>query len=800
MKKRIGIISGILAVVLALCCMGGCGRAAQEDDGDLHDEREDRQDSVDFTTEKWKLSGELEESDEKWAMTAYLSEFGEDSQEDGMIKTIDRHAVDGLDYYELEYCVRWGDMGEGYQKYYLAHIDMETMAYEKREILLSEAAGEQEGLSELLKELSADLNEGWAMIKGMDVQDGKTCLLVTQMDRESRTPSRCSAVLLDGDLKVESVVDLLPEMQKAGMCREDMVPEGILCGPEGYLYVGTLELGIFDRDGVFLKMVEAPGSPGGMILNTCRLPDGRPVFEYAGNGAEHPVLFYLEGLEEKILSEGKSSFAQTRFLNHRGEILYVGQGGLVRWNTATGKCERIFRDSSLNPMSCVSVAQISDSEVVMVFYEDEEPVLLKLEQNAEVEETLLTVWQLFDQKDLSEYVDEYSRKNLDVKIELVTVSEPGDDMNMAINRFMTKIVSEELPDLFWMPQEQLKILQDKGVLADLRELLPKELQDQIFPGVLQYCSEGDNLYGICITVGANTVLVAEDVWTEETWSFRDVMELAENREKEGGFDTIFNTQTYDKLLYDLVLRDIVCGSSSLVDEAGRDCSFDTEEFVKILEFCKKYGCSYDEIRNVSTSIEEQFEEEMEKMKNGKQLAVRVDGGLKNFSRVLAALGDGYRCIGFPTEGSSGNYLSCYRCIAVSEDSDNREAAEGFLEYLLGSRVQRKIGYDTVRKDVLINNVRDGSDNKQQDGPWRPEGPYFSLAGGATVSLEGRPDGRSFLPEYLEILEQAQPLSSNIDQLSMMIVQEAEAYFSGDKSAKDTADVIQNKVWLYLNEK
>lgn len=394
----------------------------------------------------------------------------------------------------------------------------------------------------------------------MDAQAGKVCLLVRQTDRESGVPSHCYAVRLDEQWKVESAVDLLPGLEKAGMCRDDRLPEGILCDGEGCFYVGTEEYGIFDSTGEFLKMMEVPGGNGSQVRHTCRLPDGR----------------------------------------------------------------------------------------------------------------------------------------------------------------------------------------------------------------------------------------SKDIWPEETWSFRDVMMLVEGEGAAGDFTGVFGGETQELLLIDLVLRDIMAGRSSLVDWEGKECHFDSEEFIRVLEFCKKYGLPSEDRGKMS------FAEIMEGIHNGNILAYRVGGDLKGFSREMAELGEDFHCVGFPTESSYGGIVCSYDgYIAMNADGENQKAAIDFIQYLLSERVQRSMGIRTVRRDVLTDNVKDG--NMESEGFGTYQYPVFQNKGGEVIPLDGKPDGSSFLPEHLEILEKADYMSQQVDDLGMMVIEEAGAFFSGDMSAQEVAGTIQSRVWVYLNE-
>lgn len=269
------------------------------------------------------------------------------------------------------------------------------------------------------------------------------------------------------------------------------------------------------------------------------------------------------------------------------------------------------------------------------------------------------------------------------------------------------------------------------------------------------------------------------------------MMLAEGENAAGDFTGVLGGETQELLLIDLVLRDIMAGRSSLVDWEGKECRFDSEEFIKALEFCKKYGLASED-RDKMT-----FEEIMEGLHNGNILAYRVAGDLKGFSRAMAELGDDFHCVGFPTEGSYGGGVSCYSFIAMNAAGENQETAIDFVQYLLSGRVQRSMGIRTVRRDILTGSVIDR--NGEAEGYGMYPYPVFKSKDREVVPLDGKPDGSSFLPEYVEILERAEYMSNTVDELGMMIIEEAGGFFSGDMTAEEVARVIQSRAWVYLNE-
>ena len=185
-------------------------------------------------------------------------------------------------------------------------------------------------------------------------------------------------------------------------------------------------------------------------------------------------------------------------------------------------------------------------------------------------------------------------------------------------------------------------------------------------------------------------------------------------------------------------------------------------------------------------------EHADQIHNGGALAYSVSGNLADFSEAMTALGDGYKCIGYPTDSGFGNYVYCSECLAVTAATEKYEIACDFLEYLMSERVQRTtMSVSSVRRDIFMTYV--------VEEPGSSREPRFIIKKRHYFPLTGRPDGRSFLPEYMQIMEKGTSGEEASGQIRRIISEEAGAYFAGDKSAEEAAEIIQRRVWLYLNE-
>lgn len=71
--------------------------------------------------------------------------------------------------------------------------------------------------------------------------------------------------------------------------------------------------------------------------------------------------------------------------------------------------------------------------------------------------------------------------------------------------------------------------------------------------------------------------------------------------------------------------------------------------------------------------------------------------------------------------------------------------------------------------------------------------------GSDSVLSGVPfPGRLWCAEgYLELMEQCIPRKTEWNTISSIVMEEAGAFFAGDKSAHEVAAIIQSRVQLYL---
>ena len=361
-------------------------------------------------------------------------------------------------------------------------------------------------------------------------------------------------------------------------------------------------------------------------------------------------------------------------------------------------------------------------------------------------------------------------------------------------RIMAEMVSGEGPDILYVSQEDMILMQEKGMLCDLTDMIAQETKAVMIPGVLELGTVNGELVGLVPEVSFMTLGTSDKLWTENGWNAEElagVLKAAGSLEcpvaqmgiKQSGATILF-----------VFLQDM--GRSGFLDFEQGTARFDCEEFIEILELCKKYG---DE-RSHEEKMKEQLsvDERIQLLREGEMAAeiLYLYGGLDAFSLQAARYGDEGHIVGFPVESGSGSYVDSYSYgyLVVNAKTKYKEEISKFFALLLDYDNQFKTNGGCVRMDVIRDSVYH-IEWEDCDFMLRSS----DLANLSLQEIELKPDGTSYLEEYLAFVEGCEPRPYWPQQIRTIIVEEVAPFFEGKKSAAEVADTIQRRVQLYLDE-
>lgn len=706
-------------------------------------------------------------------------------------------AVEGSFYYVLEDLVTEQEGQLEHTLYWTATDASGGESVMKQWML--QAAPEAESGAEIESLLEAyGENQAWLM--GMDVSLGRVFLFFQQRAGDQETVHYFKAQT-DQEGHIEEVLDLLPALQESGAIspQDNIQLPGGRCDGTGRCYIGDSAMecvSVIDRDGRLLTILEESGNTGESkpLTYMGKMEDGRPLYACGDFQGQRLIILGYDGQKKKELYRGEYELLRNCLVSSDGSLLYGRNGKLLRWNVLNGTCEKLYDGKNLNFLYCDGMLEGADGEVYAALRQEDGTFLYGFTDRA-VETVVIRLELLTWGNDYIETcASEYSRRHPGVVIEITQQGGAAlEDIDLLQSRVLAQISQGEGPELVLVRRPQLLALQKEGALAELSDVLPVSDREQIFPSVLANGKVGDKLYGITYGATFSTLLVSDQVWQGETWTLRDVMGILEEREKEGKPVEQFSGVPYSDgqashTLYDLVLANI--GQCSLVDLQAGKCYFDTEEFCKILEFCKK---SQETVQGSAGLTEDEL---ARRIREGKVLAYKVEGNLMSLSRAFALLGEGFHEAGYPTDGEAGSLLMFYEgCVAVNIHAGHREIVDDFLRYLTDYNSQRQYSTSWMRRDVLRDCVKEQVELYDRPAP----APVFRMGDQSVVVLEGKADGTSYLDEFMEMAGDSIPYRTELDIIRNIVQEEADACFAGDRNPEETAQIIQSRVQLYLDE-
>lgn len=155
--------------------------------------------------------------------------------------------------------------------------------------------------------------------------------------------------------------------------------------------------------------------------------------------------------------------------------------------------------------------------------------------------------------------------------------------------------------------------------------------------------------------------------------------------------------------------------------------------------------------------------------------------------VNGIFGEEISYIGFPMEDGSGSYIRAEEAYAISAHSDHIEGAWEFLRHYLTDDYQSGLRTGLpVQKKVFLENSKlalSESRNYSSDNE--------------SVSSESMTEEQ--LDKLVTFLLSVNRRYYENEEIMDIVSEETGAFFAGDKTAKETAKVIQNRVQLYLDD-
>ena len=580
---------------------------------------------------------------------------------------------------------------------------------------------------------------------------------------------------------------------------------------EGNVYLGDQNGGfyVFAADGSQL-FAAAPGSMGELsyIDKLVTLGDGRAALVTYDSATSGNVLRPFDtaaknfGESIPIPTSGYSMYnGDENYL-----FYYVEGASMYGFDAAAGEGTALFNlvNCGVNVDSLSLFVPNSGEYLCLVSghgsgpnsgYSLELATLKEVEASSLPQKTTLTLAAQYLGSDLRADVLNFNRNSDKYRIEVTDYSEfnTEDDYSAGLTRLNTEIISGKAPDILVVDGLPVEQYAARGLLEDLYTYLDSDgelSRDDLYQSILAALEIDGKLYTAAPSFNLQTLVGrASVVGSEPGWTVRELMDLYASAP--AGTSLLGNT-TASSMLYTMMQFNF----DQFVDWDTATCSFNSQDFIDILNFCAQFPADY--------TYDENAPSEPSMIQSGQQLLYTdYISQFTDLQFTRAMFGEDICFKGYPTSSGSGTYASVSGGLAITSTCADKEGAWSFVRqvftedyaddhWIFGFPINRA-AYDKALKDAMTpqyyTDPETGEQVEQSMGGMGYDD--FMVDFYATTQEEA--------DQLAALIENASAAGSYDENIMAIITEECAGLFSGQRTAEQVADVIQNRAGTYIAE-
>lgn len=496
-----------------------------------------------------------------------------------------------------------------------------------------------------------------------------------------------------------------------------------------------------------------------------------------------------------------------------GGLLVNDGSKLWRYDLETETSEEIltWTDCNING-NYISMIEIMEDGRIAVLSENwsngtkEIAYLTQKDASQVAQKQILTVATLDSSQSLQEAVVNFNKQSDTYQVRIETYYDANSEWTEtkyqdAITALNNAITGSNCPDIIDLSYGNPSAYVSKGLLVDLAPYLDSSStvkREDLVEAVLEAYTYGDTLICIPDSFTMSTVMGrTSQLGDRSGWTVKEMMAFYEEHPDA----ELLNYATKSSIL-SLCLQ---YSSDAFIDYSTGKCSFDSQEFLDILEFANMFP--------KENEYSEEDESMPKKLSSGKLLLYSTSVySMEEFQMNSLMFNEPITFIGYPTvDGSSGNYINGSNCYAITTKSSSPDGAWAFIESLLQYEPQPQWGgmdNFSIRKDMLEesfakameeNMATDEDGNPVLDADGNPEVYPKSTWGWDDWEAEIYAATPEQVQQIRDLMNNSKAAVNSDQTILSMILEEASPYFEGQKSAQEVAGVIQSRVQVYINE-
>lgn len=493
-----------------------------------------------------------------------------------------------------------------------------------------------------------------------------------------------------------------------------------------------------------------------------------------------------------------------------GDLVYVDTQGIFKYHMSDAEPKQMmsFVNSDLNVSWLDGFAWLDDEHFVGLYsvYDEytykrslEGGIFTKVAPENIPDKDVLVMGGVYIPSDIKNRVVNFNKSSNTHRIVIKDYSQynTNEDYMGGYTQLNNDIIAGNMPDMLIVDSYGMSVenYAAKGLLADIGELIAtdEELANvEFMDNVFNACKIDGKLYEIIPAFSVSTYIGKTSVvGSHSSWTMEDAQKLLSNM-PEG--TNLFGDMTRDGYL-NMIIE--ICGRD-FVDVSTGKCNFDSEEFISLMEFAMTLP---EEITYDYSGDDWYIEYENQYRENRTILSSCYISNIQNLVYTInGSFGENVTFIGMPKSSGNGSAIYTSTTYAISAESDYVDVAWKFMKYYLTDEYQDTLSWQLpVGKkqfDILAQKATKKPVYEDHDG-MPQEDEYYYWINDENVILEPLTQKQVYnIINYISSVNTRVYYNRNITNI---VTEEMDAYYSGQKSAKEVAGIIQSRVQLYVNE-